>query len=107
MVIIKVAQTKASTVFTSNLLFKLYEGVIRGFHEKVIRPPTNEANAAIYVFDKRLKKFLLSECPEAQDFSREVLPLLVNRMQASRLSGRVIDIGTPERLAQANMQEWG
>jgi len=76
-------------------------GVIDAFYEKVDNPPGNRANGALYAFDQLFLDYLSSIDPEPSDFSTEVLPTMLGRMQACHTKGHYLDIGTPAALAKA------
>jgi mannose-1-phosphate guanylyltransferase len=76
-------------------------GVVNAFHEKVQAPPGRRANGAVYVFGQEFLSWLTENHPSAQDFSTEVLPLCVHRIQAWHTDQPYIDIGTPEALSTA------
>jgi mannose-1-phosphate guanylyltransferase len=78
------------------------QGIIRGFYEKVPKPPGNLANGAIYALTPEFFVLMRQGFADATDFSNEVLPRLLGRMYAWETDAPFIDIGTPERYAQAN-----
>jgi mannose-1-phosphate guanylyltransferase len=77
------------------------DGVVVGFHEKVVDPPGNRANGALYVFDQPFLDWLLINHPNASDLSTEVLPHCIGRIYNWHTNSPHIDIGTPEALAEA------
>lgn len=79
-------------------------GVVIRFHEKVANPPSNHANAAVYIFEPSVIDFLASLGKEVIDISTEVLPKYLGRMQAFHNSDYHRDIGTPESLALAERE---
>lgn len=79
-------------------------GVVIRFHEKVANPPSNHANAAVYIFEPSVIDFLASLGKEVIDISTEVLPRYLGRMQAFHNSDYHRDIGTPESLALAERE---
>lgn len=80
------------------------DGVVVGFHEKVENPPGTTANGAIYVFDERLLEELSLMMPEPSDFSLDVLPRLLGRIQTCHTEQPYIDVGTPESLLKAQTE---
>jgi mannose-1-phosphate guanylyltransferase len=76
-------------------------GVVTSFHEKVQDPPGRRANGAVYVFGQEFLSWLTETHPSAQDFSTEVLPFCVHRIQTWHTDQPYIDIGTPEALSAA------
>ncbi len=78
-------------------------GIVTSFHEKVKDPPGNRANGAMYLFESEFLEWLNKEVPYASDFSTEVLPKLIGRIQTWHTTSPYLDIGTEESLA--NSQE--
>ena len=76
-------------------------GVVTSFHEKVPDPPGKCANGALYVFDSELLECLSRMNPIPSDFSTQVIPALLGRIQAWHTEQAYIDIGTPEALINA------
>ena len=79
-------------------------GVVIKFHEKVAKPPSNHANAAVYIFEPSVIDFMDSLGKEVIDISTEVLPRYLGRMQAFHNSDYHRDIGTPESLVLAELE---
>ena len=75
--------------------------ILRGFHEKVGMPPGNKANGALYAFGPALLEHLNGMTRRPCDFSVDVIPELVGKIQTWHTVGRYMDIGTPEALSQA------
>jgi mannose-1-phosphate guanylyltransferase len=73
--------------------------VLNGFHEKLLEPPGNKANGALYAFDQDFLEHLNLMDPIPSDFSTEVIPSLLGRIQTWHTENSYIDIGTPEALA--------
>jgi len=78
------------------------EGVVVGFHEKVVNPPSNLANGAVYILSPELMHMLETDLQEVSDFSTEVLQRLVGRIYTYETLEYFIDIGTPESFDKAN-----
>jgi mannose-1-phosphate guanylyltransferase len=76
--------------------------VVVGFHEKVLSPPGNLANGAVYILSKTLITYILENKRNASDFSLEVLPFLMGKIYTYEVQGPFIDIGTPEMYELAN-----
>lgn len=78
-------------------------GVVLGFHEKVENPPGNLANAAVYILEPTVIKYLASLGREVIDLSTEVLPHYIGRIATFHNADYHRDIGTLEslRIAQA------
>ena len=79
-------------------------GVVIKFHEKVAKPPSNHANAAVYIFEPSVIDFMDSLDKAVIDISTEVLPRYLGRMQAFHNSDYHRDIGTPESLVLAELE---
>ena len=76
-------------------------GVVNAFHEKVADPPGNCANGALYAFDPEFVEFLTRMHPQPSDFSIQVIPTLMGRIQTWHTQKPYLDIGTPAALANA------
>ncbi|MEK9942850.1 MAG: nucleotidyltransferase family protein [Gammaproteobacteria bacterium] len=72
-------------------------GVVSAFYEKVEDPPSNLANAAVYIFSREI----LSAFPNVADISTEVIPKYLGRIQTYHTKESLIDIGTPQALEEA------
>ena len=77
------------------------QNVVQAFHEKVVEPPSNRANGALYAFDRDLLDQLNLMNPTPSDFSTEVIPELLGRIQTWHTQDLYLDIGTPETLNEA------
>ncbi len=80
------------------------DNIVIGFHEKVLHPPGDEANAAVYIIEPSVIEFIALQNKEILDFSTEVLPHYLARMQIFRNMGYHRDIGTPESLRLAELE---
>jgi len=79
-------------------------GVVREFHEKVKNPPGNIANAAVYILAPTVVDFLAGLGKMTIDFSTEVLPHYIGRINTFRNDVYHRDIGTPESLGAARKE---
>lgn len=77
-------------------------GVVVGFHEKVVSPPGNLANGALYLLSSELIARLPVDWESPKDFSLDILPTLIGRIQTYETTELFIDIGTPTAYASAN-----
>ena len=77
------------------------EGIVRAFHEKVAKPPGNLANGAIYAFEQPLIDLISNIEPSPKDFSAEVIPMLLGRIQTWFTDQTYLDVGSPGALKQA------
>jgi mannose-1-phosphate guanylyltransferase len=75
--------------------------IARGFYEKIKNPPGNIANGALYAFDPLLLDHLNCMASPPSDFSTEVIPSLLGRIQTWHTTQPFLDIGSPEALATA------
>ena len=75
--------------------------VVQAFHEKILEPPSNRANGALYAFEQDFLSHLNLMNPRPSDFSTEVIPTLTGRIQTWHTEQAYIDIGTPEALTAA------
>ena len=79
-------------------------GVVHAFHEKAANPPGNLANAAVYILSPGIFDFLKTLGKETIDFSTEVLPNYIGRINTYRNDVYHRDIGTPESLLAARYE---
>lgn len=77
------------------------QGVVTAFHEKVADPPGTCANGALYAFDSDFVDFMTRMKPLPSDFSTELIPALMGRIQTWHTDQPYLDIGTPAALANA------
>ena len=75
--------------------------IVQKFYEKHANPPSNKANAAVYLFEQDFMEWLITNHPEATDFSIDVLPNLLGRIYTFHTKMSYIDIGTKESLDKA------
>jgi mannose-1-phosphate guanylyltransferase len=75
--------------------------VVQAFHEKIDNPPGNRANGAFYAFEQDFLDCLSLMNPRPSDFSTEVIPKLLGRIQTWHTHDAYLDIGTPEALTSA------
>lgn len=80
------------------------DGVVRAFHEKVENPPSNIANAAVYIFEPEVVDYIDGLGKSFVDLSTEVIPYYVGRIAAYYNNQYHRDIGTPESLRIAERE---
>ena len=80
------------------------KGVVRGFHEKVASPPGNLANAATYILSPAVFEFIAGLGKEVIDFSTEVLPHFMGRINSFHNGTYHRDIGTVASLLAARRE---
>jgi mannose-1-phosphate guanylyltransferase len=78
------------------------QGIVTEYLEKDPRSPHLVANTAIYIMKTRIATNVRSLMETESDISRDLIPKLVNNIQAIPLCGYFLDIGTPETYAEAN-----
>ena len=74
---------------------------ITNFFEKVDNPPTKIANAAIYLFDDIFIENLPQKQTNLYDFSKDIIPLFIDKIYTYHTNNYFIDIGTKENLIKA------
>ncbi len=79
-------------------------GVVQEFHEKVANPPGTRANAAVYIIEPVVIDFIASLKKEICDFSTEVLPNFLGKIQTFHNTDYHRDIGNLESLALAEIE---
>ena len=77
-------------------------GVVTGFQEKQADATGNRANGALYVFEANFLDAVKRLGPNTSDFSTQVIPAFLGRIQTSHTTDVYLDIGTPAALQQAN-----
>ena len=79
-------------------------GIVRAFHEKVKTPPGNLANAAVYILTPAVTDFMAGLGKDVIDFSTEVLPHFIGRINTFHNDVYHRDIGTVESLMLARSE---
>ena len=80
------------------------DGVVQAFHEKVANPPGNLAKGAVYILAPEVIDYVASLGKEVVDFSTEVLPHYMGRINTFHNGVYHRDIGTMESLALAQSE---
>lgn len=70
------------------------DGIVLGFHEKVENPPSNLANAAVYLLEPEVMQFISTLRGSEIDFSTQVIPHFVGRIASFLNNLYHRDIGT-------------
>lgn len=78
------------------------QGVVVGFYEKVTAPPSNLANAAIYILSKDCISTLKNKYRNVKDISTELIPELTGKIYSYHYAGDLVDIGTVENYRRIN-----
>jgi mannose-1-phosphate guanylyltransferase len=79
-------------------------GIVRGLHEKVKDPPGNLANAAVYILAPTVVEYIAGLDKKVIDFSNDVLPHYLGRINTFHNGTYHRDIGTIESLAAAQLE---
>jgi len=79
-------------------------GVVRAFHEKVKNPPGKLANAAVYILAPAVVEFIAGLNKEIIDFSNDVLPSYIGRINTFHNGTYHRDIGNIKSLAAAQIE---
>ncbi len=79
------------------------DNIVQAFHEKVENPPSNLANGAVYIIEPTVIEFLRSLNKEKIDFSTEVLPHYIGKIQTFHNDIYHCDIGTLQAYAMAQI----
>lgn len=77
------------------------DGLVRAFHEKVESPPGDLANAAVYILEPEVLEFAAGLGRDVVDFSTEVLPRFLGRMQTFHNAVYHRDLGSVDSLLAA------
>lgn len=72
------------------------KGCVRAFHEKVANPPGDMANGAVYIAEPSIFNYLKGLNKEFIDFSTEVIPNFIGRINTFHNDAYHRDIGTIE-----------
>ena len=92
---------RTETPLTCGILEADDDGVVTGFHEKVANPPGNLANGAVYLMSPEFLEEVRANYVGVTDFSTQVLPEFVGRIQSYETTAPFLDIGTPASYARA------
>lgn len=79
-------------------------GIVQNFHEKVQSPPSNLANGAVYICEPSIIEFLKSLKKKKIDFSNEVIPQFLGKINTFLNETYHRDIGTIESYKLANKE---
>ena len=82
--------------------------IVQKFHEKVENPPSNLANGAVYICEASIFNFLESLDKKDIDFSNDVLPKFLGKINTYLNNTYHRDIGTPQsyKLAQKEVKQF-
>ncbi len=77
------------------------QGIVREFHEKTTNPPGNLASGATFILEPEIFEYLEATGHREIDFSKEILPQLIGRIQTFEEVSYHRDIGTLPSLERA------
>jgi len=79
-------------------------GIVVKFHEKVVNPPGNLANAAIYIITKDVIQFISEIEDEVIDFSTKIIPSFMGKINTFHNNAYHRDIGNIQSLNSAKIE---
>lgn len=85
-------------------IVELKDNIVTQFHEKVDNPPSDLANGAVYICEVSLFEFLESLNKKDIDFSNDVLPKFMGRINTYLNNVYHRDIGTPQSYALSQIE---
>lgn len=77
--------------------------ILTSFYEKVDNPKTNIANGAVYLFSQKLLNEISATLPSLQDISKDLIPLLVGKLNCYFTQFYFEDIGRPTSLKKTRI----
>lgn len=100
--VLSLALFRTATPHSCGIVEKILpDGRIVEFREKPLDPKSNLASGAMFMISPEVLRVLPDKTNI--DFSKEILPLFLNRMFGYEISGFNVDIGTPESFRTADM----
>ena len=75
-------------------------GIVQSFHEKVAHPPSNLASGAVFILSSNVVKFVAKHGPGFIDFSNDILPHFLGKMNTWENKIYHRDIGTLDSYRQ-------
>jgi len=79
-------------------------GVVVKFHEKLKNPPGNLANGAVYIISSSVIDFIYNSKGSFLDFSVDIIPHFIGKINTFHNNLYHRDIGTPKSLALAQSE---
>ena len=70
------------------------QGVVLNFYEKILNPPGNLANGAIYLLSSEFLKTFKNQFKNSKDFSLDVIPHFMGKIYTYKTKAKIVDIGT-------------
>jgi mannose-1-phosphate guanylyltransferase len=87
---------KTPTPHTCGIIETDEKGCVQAFHEKVVNPPGDVANGAVYIVEQSIFDYLASLNKDFIDFSPDVIPNFIGRINTFHNDVYHRDIGTIE-----------
>lgn len=78
------------------IVLKNKSNILVGFHEKQLNPPGNLASGAIFILSSKFMTQFVNKFSDSYDFSKDVIPNLLNKVFIFETNRSFIDIGTIE-----------
>ena len=78
------------------------KGVVQAFHEKVVNPPGNLANGAVYILEPLVLEWMAGLSKKQVDLSTEVVPHFLGKLFTYQNTLYHRDIGTMKSWIEAN-----
>ncbi|MDB4797077.1 nucleotidyltransferase family protein [bacterium] len=78
------------------------KGVVQAFHEKVVNPPGNLANSAVYILEPMVLEWMAGLGKKQVDLSTEVIPHFLGKLFTYQNTLYFRDIGTMKSWIEAN-----
>lgn len=78
--------------------------IVQGFYEKIQNPPSNLANGAVYICEASIISFLESLNKKEIDFSLDVIPTYIGKINTYLNDIYLKDIGTIQNYALAQVE---
>lgn len=80
-------------------------GIVQKFYEKVLDPPGNLASGAVFVLNSPIVEFVKNQKAKYLDFSRDIIPQFLGRINTFENKIYHRDIGTPESYLKC-LSDW-
>lgn len=93
---------ESDTPSSCGIVLQNSDGIVTHFFEKVDKPPSNKANAAVYIMSPNVIDFISTINKDIIDISIDVLPNFLGKIQTFHNNQYHRDIGTSESLVRAN-----
>jgi len=95
---------KTPTPQTCGIIETDERGCVQAFHEKVANPPGDVANGAVYILEQSIFDYLASLKKDFIDFSTDVIPKYIGRINTFHNDVYHRDVGTVESYQAACME---